>query len=130
MFVDSSVIVAILSREADAPDLARRLENAAPHITSPLVVLESAMRLSTKLDMDPAAVHAAIELFLAEAEIEVTPIDRNDAAVAVQAFAKYGKGRSHPARLNLADCLSYACAKNRGLALLYKGEDFALTDIG
>lgn len=130
MFVDSSAVVAILSREPDAAELALRLEGASNRTTSPLVLLESAMRLASKLDMDPIAVHAAIELFLEEADIAVTPIDRQDANVAVQAFAAYGKGRGHPARLNLADCLSYACAKNRGLSLLYKGEDFAKTDIG
>lgn len=130
MFVDSSAVVAILSREPDAPELARRLEEASPRMTSALVILESAMRLASKLDMEPTVVHAAIELFLGEAEIEVTPIDRNDAGAAVEAFARYGKGCGHPAQLNLADCLSYACAKNRGLALLYEGGDFARTDLG
>lgn len=130
MFVDSSAIVSILARETEAPQFVRRLEDASIRMTSALVILESTMRLSSKLDMDPRAVLAAIKLFLGEAEIAVTPIDENDAVAAVEAFACYGKGRGHPAQLNLADCLSYACAKNRGLAILYKGEDFSRTDLG
>ncbi|TGT30555.1 type II toxin-antitoxin system VapC family toxin, partial [Mesorhizobium sp. M4B.F.Ca.ET.169.01.1.1] len=52
-----------------------------------------------------------------------------DAKLAIQAFADYGKGRGHPAQLNLADCLSYASAKSRGMSLLYKGNDFSHTDL-
>ena len=47
----------------------------------------------------------------------------------MDAFARYGKGRGHSAQLNLADCLSYACAKRLGANLLYKGDDFAQTDL-
>jgi len=57
-------------------------------------------------------------------------MDAKTASLAVQAFADYGKGRGHPAQLNLADCLSYACAKAQGIPLLYKGKDFAHTDLG
>jgi ribonuclease VapC len=49
--------------------------------------------------------------------------------LAIDAFARYGKGRGHPAQLNIADCLSYACAKKLGVPLLYKGNDFARTDL-
>jgi len=44
------------------------------------------------------------------------------------AFVRFGKGR-HPAGLNFGDCVSYALAQARGLPLLYKGEDFAKTDV-
>jgi ribonuclease VapC len=44
------------------------------------------------------------------------------------AFIRFGKGR-HPASLNFGDCVSYALARARGLPLLYKGEDFAKTDV-
>ena len=87
------------------------------------------MRLSTKLDIDPRLVEIALEDFRREAEIDVVPIEESDIGVAIAAFADYGKGRGHPAQLNLADCLSYACAKRRGLRLLYKGNDFSRTDM-
>ncbi|WP_137929572.1 type II toxin-antitoxin system VapC family toxin [Mesorhizobium comanense] len=129
MFVDTSVVVAILSEEGDAGEWSNRIQ-AAPHkITSALVVLEAAMRLSTMLAVEPVVVEAAIEVFLREAEIEIVPIGAGDAKLAIQAFSAYGKGRGHPAQLNLADCLSYACAKSRGSVLLYKGNDFSHTDL-
>ncbi|CAN7715998.1 type II toxin-antitoxin system VapC family toxin [Mesorhizobium sp. LjRoot246] len=129
MFVDTSVVVAILSREEDAGEWSNRIQ-ATPHkITSALVVLEAAMRLSTMLAIEPVIVEAAIEAFLREAEIEIVPIGAGDAKLAIQAFSDYGKGRGHPAQLNLADCLSYACAKSHGSALLYKGNDFSHTDL-
>jgi len=56
-------------------------------------------------------------------------MDADAARFAVKAFADYGKGRGHPAQLNLADCLSYGCAKAQGVPLLYEGDDFARTDL-
>ena len=130
MFVDTSVVVSILSGEADSSELARRIEAASGNITSALVVLEAVMRLSTKLQVEPLEVEAAVAAFLAEARIEIVPIGNAAAGLAVKAFSDYGKGRGHPARLNLADCLSYACAKEHGVPLLYKGDDFSRTDRG
>ena len=130
MFIDTSVVVAILSGEDDAAEWAGRIDEVSIRVTSALVVLEAAMRLSTKLAIEPIEVGATIEAFLAEAEIDVIPIEARDGKLAVQAFADYGKGRGHPAQLNLADCLSYACAKNRDMRLLYKGNDFTQTDLG
>lgn len=129
MFVDTSVVVAILSGEDDAAQWASRLEAAPVRVTSALVVLEAAMRLSTKLAIEPMEVEATIAAFLREAEIAIAPIEGSDTRLAVQAFSNYGKGRGHPAQLNLADCLSYACAKARGIPLLYKGNDFSYTDL-
>ena len=87
------------------------------------------MRLSTKLAIGPMEVAAAIAVFLEEARIDVVPIEAEDGALAAQAFSDYGKGCGHPAQLNLADCLSYACAQRREVSLLYKGSDFAHTDL-
>jgi ribonuclease VapC len=128
MFIDSSVIVAILSKESDATELANRIEPGACQ-TSALVILESAMRLSSKLNLDPLVVADRIEAFMYEAEITLAPIDGTAARIAIEAFAAYGKGRGHKAQLNLADCLSYACAKAQKMPLLYKGKDFSYTDM-
>jgi len=129
MFVDTSVIVAILSKESDATEFANKIE-AAVCCTSALVILEAAMRLSTKLAIDPVQVERRIQALVAEAEITLAPMDARTASLAVKAFADYGKGRGHPAQLNLADCLSYACAKAQNVPLLYKGKDFSHTDLG
>lgn len=129
MFIDTSVIVAILSKESDATEFANKIE-AAQCCTSVLVILEAAMRLSTKLGIDPVAVEQRIKALMDEAGITLAPMDAKTASLAIKAFADYGKGRGHPAQLNLADCLSYACAKAQSIPLLYKGKDFSHTDLG
>ncbi|MDB4273619.1 type II toxin-antitoxin system VapC family toxin [bacterium] len=129
MFVDSSVLVAILSDEEDAAAWAERIEGEGNCVTSPLVVLESTMRLSSKLSVEPAAVGAVVAGFLADAAVTVVAIEPADSSVAIDAFQRYGKGRGHNAQLNLADCLSYACARRLGIGLLYKGGDFSRTDL-
>ncbi len=129
MFIDTSVIVAILSKEPDATEFANKIE-AASCCTSALVILEAAMRLSTKLRIDPVAVEQRIQALLDAANITLAPMDARTASLAVKAYADYGKGRSHPAQLNLADCLSYACAKAQNMPLLFKGKDFSHTDLG
>ncbi len=71
-----------------------------------------------------------IQALMDEAGITLAPMDARTASLAVKAFADYGKGRGHPAQLNLADCLSYACAQAQSIPLLYKGKDFSHTDVG
>ncbi len=129
MFIDTSVIVAILAKEPDATEFGNKIE-AAECCTSALVILEASMRLSTKLGIDPMAVEQRIQALLDAASITLVPMDGRTASLAVKAFAVFGKGRGHPAQLNLADCLSYACAKAKNIPLLYKGKDFSFTDLG
>ena len=87
------------------------------------------MRLSSLLKAHPAEVQRSVDAVLAQIGANVIPIEPVDTAFAIDAFARYGKGRGHPAQLNLADCLSYACARRLGARLLYKGDDFARTDL-
>lgn len=129
MFVDSSVFVAILSDEDDAADFLFTLQNALAPVTSGLVILETVMRLTSKLKVEPSSAMRDVDALLEEAGITVMAIDEDHGRLAVEAFARYGKGRGHPAQLNLADCLSYACAMKSGSPLLFKGDDFSRTDI-
>ncbi|CDZ56721.1 type II toxin-antitoxin system VapC family toxin [Neorhizobium galegae] len=129
MFIDTSVIVAILAQEDDGPAWSKRMESAERLLTSPLVILEATMVLSTRRIADPLVTQMVVSDFLRSSGVEIVPIEEADGELAIRAFRDYGKGRGHPAQLNLADCLSYACAKNRGLSLLYKGDDFARTDL-
>ena len=71
---------------------------------------------------------ADLDRFLARAAIERVPVDLEQADLARTAFARFGKGR-HPAGLNLGDCFVYALAKTAGEPLLFKGSDFAATDV-
>lgn len=66
---------------------------------------------------------------LKDAGIVVVPFDTEMADTAFQAFRRYGKGRSHPAQLNIIDCVAYGLAKVRGEPLLFKGGDFNRTDL-
>ena len=128
MFVDASALTAILAKEADAQDLLAKLEDATLRVTSPLAIWETSVALARLLRISPLEAHAVVEKFLdiiAMQEISVTP---EDTVLAVEAFERYGKGR-HPAALNFGDCFAYACARQRNLKLLYKGGDFARTDI-
>lgn len=67
--------------------------------------------------------------FLGLARVAVVAIEPSAAHGALDAFARYGKGTQHPAQLNLGDCFAYAQAKSLGAALLFKGDDFSMTDI-
>ncbi len=71
---------------------------------------------------------AALERYLEIMSITVVPVTAETRHMALDAFDRYGKGR-HPAGLNFGDCYAYACARQAGEPLLYKGDDFPLTDI-
>jgi ribonuclease VapC len=61
--------------------------------------------------------------------VRTVPITDKDAQRALDAFSRYGRGRGHPAQLNLGDCFAYAVARQHRTSLLFKGDDFAKTDI-
>ena len=129
MFVDASAIVAILTREAEADALADVLEGARSPITSPIAIFEAALGICRKRHASVGEAEADVREFLELAGIRAVPITEREAATALAAFSRYGKGRGHPAQLNLGDCFAYAIAKNPRTALLFEGEDFDKTDI-
>ena len=69
-----------------------------------------------------------LDLLIYRADIEIVPLDQDQAEIARIAWRRFGKGR-HPAALNYGDCFAYALAKSRRLPLLYQGDDFSQTDI-
>ena len=125
MFVDTSVMVCIAIGEADADRYVRALCMATTKLLPAPAYLECAMVLHGRLGA-LSTVRLADVLGLAEITIE--PFSTNMAALAIQAFHTYGKGR-HKAGLNFGDCLVYGAAKELGFPLLYKGEDFVQTGI-
>ena len=70
-----------------------------------------------------------LEAYFDLLSVTIVPWSERHADLATDAFLRFGKGQSHPAALNLGDCMAYAVAKELDAPLLYKGEDFALTDI-
>lgn len=128
MFVDASALTAILTSEEDGPDLLARLQSDDRRLTSPLAVWETAIAVARILGLDVADAHQAVEDFLQLAAIEVIAVPAETRHAAIIAYARFGKSR-HPAALNFGDCFAYACARQERLPLLYKGDDFAQTDI-
>lgn len=128
MFVDASALVAIITDESDANSLYDRLAEANRPVTSPLAVWETVVAIARIGGMETGAASALLHGYLAAAGIEIAPVPPAAAAIALDAFDRYRKGR-HPAALNFGDCFAYACARCHDVPLLYTGGDFALTDI-
>ena len=126
MIIDTSAIVAVLFAESNAARYERAIATAWPRRMSVVALLETAMVVESR--GGPAA-GQDLDLFLQEAEIELVPVTPEQTAVARLAWRRYGKG-NHPAALNFGDCFAYALAQETGEPLLFKGEDFLLTDVG
>lgn len=129
IFVDASAIVAILTSEPEAGAFRAIVLRSSSVITSPIAVFEAALAISRKLQIQSDRARAEIEEFIAAGGLQVVAISPQDGDVALQAHARYGKGRGHPARLNMGDCFAYAVAKSHGAAILFQGDDFGHTDI-
>ena len=129
MFIDTSAIAAILLAEETAGRLEAAIGEATICLTSPVVILEASMVLSSKWQVEPDYAESEVRFLLEKSGVAITQIDDQTATLAVAAFTKYGKGRGNSAKLNLADCLSYACAKQHRMPLLYIGDDFTATDL-
>ena len=100
--------------------------------TSAIAIFEAAAGLARIANSPPADTLAVVDRFLAEIGATIQGIDRTTGALALEAFARFGKGRD-AAALNMGDCFAYACAcacaKKSGVPLLCKGNDFPQTDI-
>ena len=128
IFVDASAVVAILTRESDALELVERLEMQSERRTSAVAAYEAALAVARKLDVTPAQAFDVVVRFFATYSIVQVAVGQSEGSAAISAFDRFGKGR-HPAKLNMGDCFAYACAKNAGAKLLFKGDDFGFTDI-
>jgi ribonuclease VapC len=125
MIIDSSAIVAIVFREPEAERLASAIL-AAPHRLMPVANwLEVMIVVESRFGREAAN---GTRILLEELEIRPHPMDPSQLSEAIEAWRRYGKGR-HPAGLNLGDCCAYAAAVSSGEDLLFKGNDFAQTDV-
>lgn len=129
MLIDTSAIVAILAPEPDASLYLAAIEKAATRFVGAHVRLESAINLARILGLEILGAQEMYDDFLATAKIEILPISDAVSRAAVDAYARFGKGQGHPAQLNFADCLSYACAVTLAVPILFKGNDFSVTDL-
>lgn len=125
MVIDTSALLALLLNEPDALRIAQAIEAASIRLVSAATFLETSIIIESKKG---EAGGRELELLLYRASIEVAPVDQDHAEIARQAWRRYGKGR-HPAGLNHGDCFAYALAIQRRLPLLFRGDDFAQTDV-
>lgn len=140
MFLDASVIVAILSREPGYEDIVKRIEeHGGPIFTSPLARFEATISLARKKSVaakgarpSPEEIEGAaqsVSSFLSTLKAREATISEAIGTGAIEAARTYGKVVGHPAALNFGDCFAYATAKAYRLTLVYKGEDFSQTDL-
>ena len=126
MIIDSSAIVALLRSEPDAQRFSDAIAAADLRRISAASYLEVAIVIDAS--RDPVA-SGRVDEMLAEADIVIEPVTEAQARRARTAYRDFGRASGHPARLNFGDCFAYALAKDRGEPLLFKGGDFAQTDV-
>lgn len=142
LFIDASVVVAILTDEEDADAIMARIETAIADgrqlYVSPVVRVEAAISITRRLagkdkpatkDMLMRA-RAMVDQFFTDLEAKDTMITADVANKALDAAQLYGKIVNHPASLNMGDCFAYACARAYRTQIAYKGDDFSLADLG
>jgi ribonuclease VapC len=136
MFVDASVIVAILNQEPGWEELSKRLSEPIDFYVSAMVRFEATQALAragagSRKPTAEALLKARdlVDQLIVEIGGENVSIGEEIGSRAIDASARYGKAVGHQADLNFGDCFAYACAKTLAIPLLYKGNDFMLTDL-
>ncbi len=125
MVVDTSALIAILRDEPERAEFVDLLASADDPLISAATLVEASIVMAAKVGDDGIA---DLDQLLQIAGVRCVAVDADQASAARDAWARYGKGRS-PAGLNFGDCLSYALAATTDRPLLFKGDDFAKTDI-
>lgn len=124
LVVDASALVAIAFREPEEPVFTEILLRASGKVMSPVNFWEALVRVRSAYGVAGAEM---VEDLMKAFAITVEPVTERHARLAVEAFARFGKGQ--PAKLNLGDCFAYALAQDFARPLLFKGLDFPQTDI-
>ncbi len=128
LFIDASALVSIIAKETDALDLLARFETASLRLCSPLSNWETIAGLCRSYRTPVDVAREQVEHFVKLTDMTLVPIGQREWEIAVDAYARFGKGH-HKAALNMGDCFAYACAVANGARLLFKGGDFGLTDV-
>ena len=123
--IDSSVLVAILRGEPEGTVFVDAIVDHGEPCISAATYVEASMVMELRFGDRGGR---EIDMLLDDVSIETIPFDQAQAKLAREAFRRFGKGR-HRAALNFGDCFAYALAKTLDAPLLFKGDDFALTDL-
>lgn len=126
MIVDSSALLAILRGEPEAEAFRRILEQADVLRISTGNLLETA--IVTDANGDPV-LSRRLDQIIDSVGIVIEPVTEEQARIGRAAYRDFGRGSGHPARLNFGDCFAYALSRVTGEPLLFKGSDFAQTDL-
>ena len=125
MVVDTSAVLALLFNEPEADGIEAAIDADPVRLMSTASCLESAIVVEARLG---AAGGREFDLFLHAVHIDLVAVTPDQVELARDAWRRFGRGR-HEAGLNFGDCFSYALAVASGEPLLFKGDDFARTDV-
>jgi ribonuclease VapC len=125
MVLDTSALLAVLQDEPERRAFNERIEAADGCALSTANLVEAGIVIEARYG-PPGAL--ALDRFLEIAKVSFVPVDLEQAGLAREAYRRYGRGH-HPAGLDVGDCFAYALATSRGAPLLFKGDDFARTDV-
>lgn len=125
MVADTSAIMAIIIDETEGPTFHKAMRNDGEVLVSTASAVELMIVAMGRSD----DIYQAAIQFLKHPFVRLIPLDQAQMRAATDAYERYGKGRGHPAGLNLGDTFAYALATVRHLPLLFKGDDFNQTDI-
>lgn len=126
MIVDTSALIAILRNEPEAEQFARVISNSDRVRLSSVSYVEA----GAVLDRGGSPVLARqLDRLIDASGIELESVTPRQTHIARAAYRDFGKDSGHPAALNFGDCFSYALASETGEPLLFKGDDFARTDL-
>lgn len=125
MVIDTSALLVILQDEPERGAFVDAIEAADSCSMSVASLLETSLVIESRFGAEGSR---DLDQFVEKAGIELVPVDLEQVRVARHAYARFGKGR-HRAGLNFGDCFAYALARTRGEPLLFKGDDFARTDV-
>ena len=125
MVVDTSALMAVLLAEPEAEAFLQAFQASQVKLISTATLVEAKIVVARALG-EPGLQH--LDLLLQKAEIDPVPLHQEHVHWALRGWRQFGKGR-HRAALNLVDCFSYALAMATAEPLLFKGDDFGLTDV-
>lgn len=128
MFIDHSILSAMMTDEEEARAFANLMQPATARMTSPLAAAHTAIEISVILGLSPTEAGEAVRSFLQLMNIQLLAVPPRAAFLAAEAYEHYGQG-DHPARLSLDDCMTYACARYYRQPLLSKSDRFSQTDL-
>ena len=126
MILDTSAIIAILWNEAEASDFIDVMAASGDVRMSAANYLEAGIVID---GLRNPILSRRLDESLRVANVQIEPVTEIQAELARQAYKDFGKGSGHPAGLNFGDCFAYALSKDLAQPLLFKGNDFAETDV-